>query len=115
MGDFVKPGTAPTPWSPSKATEAIRQYARGEFALSYKLHAKERMEERGLVQSDIVHVLKNGFVYADAIPATPIGYFRYAIEGSAPNSGGRSLRVVVIPSQCRAEIKVVTVMWADEN
>ncbi|MBF0324243.1 hypothetical protein [Magnetospirillum moscoviense] len=59
-------------------------------------------------------MLKNGFVHAEAEPAKQVGLFRYAVEGTSPNSGGRTLRIIVIPSPCRAEIKVVTVMWADE-
>lgn len=105
----------PAAWTPAKATEMIRRYANGDFAISYKLHAKQRMSERGLISGDVLHVLRNGFVYTEAQPATQVGCFRYAIEGYSPNSEGRSLRIVVIPSQCRAEIKVVTVMWADET
>ena len=108
-------GTNPAPWPPSKATSMIRQYARGKFDISYKRHAVERMDERGLIKSDVLHVLKNGFVYAEATPAKTMGYFRYAIEGSSPNSGGRTLRIIVIPSLRRAEIKVVTIMWVDET
>jgi hypothetical protein len=65
--------------------------------------------------TDVLHVLKTGFVYEEAEPATRPGFFRYAVEGSSPNTGGRSLRIIVIPSPCRAEIKIVTVMWVDED
>ncbi|OAN45333.1 hypothetical protein A6A05_04205 [Magnetospirillum moscoviense] len=43
------------PRSPARATETIRKYARSErFDISYKLHAKERMEQRGLFASDVL-------------------------------------------------------------
>ena len=103
------------PWAPAKATDTIRRYARGKLNISYKLHAKERLEERSLTTGDVLYVLKNGFVYANAEPARPAGFYRYAVEGKSPNSGGRTLRIIIIPSPCRVEIKVVTVMWADET
>jgi hypothetical protein len=31
-----------------------------------------------------------------------------------PNSGGRTVRIVVIPSMS-SEVKIVTVMWKDER
>ena len=80
-----------------------------------KKHAKIRLAERDITTTDVLHVLKKGFVFADPEPATKTGFFRYAMEGSSPNSGGRSLRIIVIPSPCRAQIKVITVMWADEK
>lgn len=93
----------------------IRRYAKAsDLSLSYKLHAKERLAERDLTTLDVLHVLKTGFVYAEAAPATQPGRYRYAMEGTSPNTKGRSLRLIVIPSQCRTEMKIVTVMWADE-
>ncbi len=103
-------------WSPSRATETIRRYAASPgLAVSFKLHAKERLAERNLTMSDVLHVLKTGYVYADAAAATQAGLFKYAMEGTSPNSMGRSLRVIVIPSQSRMELKIVTVMWVDES
>ena len=102
------------PWTPRQATERIRAYANDPFFdLSYKQHAKEQLTKRDLTTGDALYVLKKGFVYADPLPATQPGYFRYAMEGSTPNSGGRSLRVIVIPTPCRPHAKVVTVMWVD--
>lgn len=109
-------GAAIAPWSARVATDKIRAYAvRRDLDLNYKKHAKERLAERDLTISDALYVLKYGFVYGDPEPATQPGFFKYSMEGSTPNTGGRSLRVVVIPSPCRAELKVVTVMWIDER
>ena len=78
--------------------------------LTYKLHARERLAERGLIQSDVLYALKNGFVYREAVAATREGYHRYLIESSTPNSGGRNVGVVTIPDQRGRLLKLITVM-----
>ncbi|WP_417487738.1 DUF4258 domain-containing protein [Maricaulis sp.] len=78
------------------------------------LHVKERLLERGLIEADLLHILKFGFVYEEGEAATREGYYKYRIEGTSPNSDGRTLVAVVIPSQSCA-LKVVTIMWKDEK
>ena len=103
------------PWSPRDATDRIRAIARcRDLDLSYKLHARERLGERGLIISDVLYVLKFGFVYDPPEPATRQGYHRYLVRSKSPNSGGRDLGVVVIPDQKGRLLKIVTVMWIDE-
>ena len=103
-------------WTPTEATNGIRRFA-GEktLALTYKLHARERMAERGLIVGDVLYVLKNGFVHEEAAPATRVGYYKYCIESRTPNSGGRQVRLVVIPDERGPLIKIVTIMWVDED
>jgi hypothetical protein len=72
------------------------------------------MAERDLISGDLRHLLKGGFVYDTPTPATRDGYFRYAVEGTTPNSGGRTIRAIIIPDGVR-QLKVVTVMWKDER
>lgn len=72
------------------------------------------MDERGLLMGDVLHVLKHGFVYEKATESTQSGLFKYVVESTTPNSGGRTVAIVVIPSTSNA-IKVVTVMWKDER
>ena len=79
----------------------------------YTAHAKVRMRERGLLVSDVLHVLANGTVYENAEPATRDGFFKYQIECPTPNSNRRSVRLVVIPSPTSTAIKVATIMWVD--
>ena len=103
------------PWSPRDATDRIRAIAQcNDLNLSYKLHAQERLKQRGLIVSDVLYLLKNGFVHAEATPATRPGYNRYVVESKTPNSGGRTVGVVVIPDQKGKLLKIVTVMWMDE-
>lgn len=103
------------PWEPGHATDEIRAIARSpRLNLSYKLHARDRLAERGIIVSDVLHALKFGFVYERPIPATRAGYFRYRIECRTPNSGGRPIGVVVIPAKVGCLIKVISVMWIDE-
>jgi len=105
----------PSMWKPADATKHINACARrDDFTISLTLHAREQMAERALIVGDVTHVLKNGFVYDDPEKATREGYFKYHIEGVTPNSGGRTIRLVVIPSG-RHAIKIVTVMWRDDR
>lgn len=71
------------------------------------------MKERDLIVSDVLHVLKHGFVYDNPEPATQRGCFKYKIETTSP-AGSRVVRVVAIPWANPPEIKIVTVMWRDE-
>jgi hypothetical protein len=106
------------PWSPREATERIRAPAKDEhLELVWTNHAQQRMVERGLIAGDILYVLANGFVYEEAQPASAAGLFRYRMESPSPNSGGRWVRVVVIPSPTPvgSALKIVSVMWVDET
>ncbi|PIW30491.1 MAG: hypothetical protein COW30_02065 [Rhodospirillales bacterium CG15_BIG_FIL_POST_REV_8_21_14_020_66_15] len=77
-------------------------------------HASEQMEARGLLMGDVLHVLRNGFVYDTPSPAKQAGYWRYKMTGRSPNSGRREVSVIVIP-QNNPVVGIVTVMWADER
>lgn len=104
------------PWVPAYATTAIRKISRHpDLSLAYKVHATQRLVERGLLTSDILYLLKNGFVLVDAELATRPEYFRYVVTSTTPNSGGREIGAVVIPDASRLTIKVVTVYWVDEE
>ncbi|MFN3549573.1 MAG: DUF4258 domain-containing protein [Mesorhizobium sp.] len=106
---------ASEPWDPSRATNEIRSIARDpKLSLTYKIHARERLAERGLVISDVLHALKFGNVYEAPLPAHASGMFRYRVDCKTPNSGSRSIGVVVIPARPERLIKVITVMWIDE-
>lgn len=85
------------------------------LSLAYKVHALQREGERGIYTPDVRFVLRNGFVLIDAVPATRVGYFKYEIEGRTPNSDGRFIRLVVIPDFNNCIIKLVTIMWVDEE
>lgn len=104
------------PWNPTDATYNIRQIARHPaLSLAYKVHATQRLAERGIIVSDVLQLLKNGFVYQEPTEATQSGYYRYVIEGSTPNSEDRKIAAVVIPNDNTKAIKVVTVYWVDET
>lgn len=103
------------PWSPRAATDNIRAIARSSnLDLAYKLHAIEQLRERSIIASDVLFVLKYGFVLVDPEPATRPGFFKYAIENKTPNSDSRDIRLIIVPDKIRSLIKLVTVMWVDE-
>jgi hypothetical protein len=104
----------PQPWSPKDATDALRAIAKSEcLSLVLTTHAREQMSERKLILSDVLYVLKFGFVYDEAQQSTQQCCFKYRIESRSPNSGSRTIRVVALPDASRGMIKVVTVMWVD--
>lgn len=107
--------TRKEPWSPAHATDTIRFISRHPaLSLAYKVHATRRLAERGIVVSDLLYLLKNGFVTEEATSATQPGYFRYVVTCVTPNSVGREIAAVVIPNANTLSIKVVTVYWVDE-
>ena len=73
------------------------------------------MNERGLLMSDLLFVLRHGFVYDEPEESTVNGLFKYSVESQSPNSGARFLRVVAIPDETSCQIKVITIMWRDET
>jgi hypothetical protein len=84
------------PLTPAKATECIRSKSGDHSEVCWTRHAKDRLRERGLIMGDILHVLKHGFVFGDGESVTQQGFFKYKMECTTPNSGGRTLCVVVI-------------------
>jgi hypothetical protein len=105
----------PGKWSNARATELIRQCASNpQFTPHWKRHALERLHERDLVAGDVLYALKNGFVLEEPEPSDIEGYFKYTVESKTPNSEGRRVKVVVVPG-AGCELKIITVMWKDEN
>jgi hypothetical protein len=105
----------PQPWNPADATDIIRAIAASAFDFHLTHHAKEQMELRGLTTSDILHLLKHGFVYEEAEASTRKDLFKYKLDGMTPNSENRALRIVVLPcTKKKRQIKIITVMWRDE-
>lgn len=103
------------PWSPAVATRNINRIGSDpRLNITYTVHSKGRLSERGLIIGDILFVLSRGFVHTDASPSTQEGLFKYEIETRTPNSNNRSVRAVVIPDTESIWVKIVTVMWADE-
>jgi hypothetical protein len=100
---------------PGEATECIRKKCGPDLTLHWTQHAKDRLAERDLTMGDVLHVLRFGFVHDDAEPSTRPTAWKYRMECVTPNSGGRTVRIVVIPFATSCDLKVVTVMWADER
>jgi hypothetical protein len=104
------------PWAPAKASIRINEIARNKHCdFSYTKHAKERLDERGLIASDVLYVLKNGHVYTEPEASTLEGFYKYKMECQSPNSGARFVRVVVVPDGKSCQIKMITIMWRDEK
>ena len=108
--------TKQEPWNTTDATYALREMGRHPaLSIAYKVHATQRLSERGIIVSDILHLLSTGFVYDEPTPATQLGYYKYTMEGRTPNSAGRRIGTVVIPNAQYITIKVVTVFWVDDK
>lgn len=65
--------------------------------------------------SDVLYLLKKGFVYDDPEPATQPGLYKYKMETRTPNSNNRVVRLIVIPDAATCWVKPVSVMWVDEK
>ncbi|MBR0847101.1 DUF4258 domain-containing protein [Bradyrhizobium diazoefficiens] len=105
----------PQPWKPADATDEIRRLARcDDLKLTYRQHARDQMTDRDLFMSDVMYVLKNGFVYQDGKISTRPGFYKYRSECFTPNSNGREVGVVVCPDSQQCWMKIITVMWIDE-
>ena len=72
------------------------------------------MEKRGIIVSDVLFVLKFGFVLTTQELAIKSGFYRYAMDNKTPNSDSRDIRLIVIPDEMKSMLKLVTVMWVDE-
>lgn len=108
--------TTGSDWTTATATDEIRQIARSDsLKITYREHARERLAERDLIMSDVLYVLKNGFVHLAPVPSTRPGFNKYCMECKSPNSNGRDVRIVVIPDKKQCWLKIVTVMWIDEK
>lgn len=104
------------PWSPAEATQCINALGKSDdLTFNWTEHAEDRMAQRGLILGDILHVLKRGFVLDPHEPSTRPNSFKYRIQSTTPNSGNRSVAVVVIADIKSQQVKVVTVMWQDEK
>lgn len=106
------------PWKPAQATDEIRKLARNDrLKITYTSHIRERLAERDLTTGDVFYVLKNGFVYEHPAPSTQQGLYKYRMETKTPNSGNRTLRLVVIPDPNHNDgwMKLVTLMFIDET
>lgn len=109
-------GNDTQPWSEAEATRQINKIARNDqLTLAYQLHCRERLAERGIIQSDVLYVLKRGFVQQKAAAAMMNGYFRYVIQTVTPNTPSREIGCCVISDLRRYTIKIVTVMFVDEK
>ncbi len=103
------------PWRPADATKSINTLAKDDACdVHWTKHARDRLNERGLIIGDALQVLRRGFVYDDAEKATRSGLYKYRITGKTPNSQNREVTVIAIPDPHGCQIKIVTVMWKDE-
>jgi hypothetical protein len=91
------------PLDPGRATEFIRKKASAsDLTVRWTEHANMQLHARELIMGDVLHVLNNGFVFEQGVPATQAGCYKYKIECTTPNSGGRTIKVVLIPSKAYA-------------
>jgi hypothetical protein len=105
----------PQPWSPADATSCLNTLGRSpDLDLHLTRHALDQMADRDLIQSDVLAVLRRGFVYEAPVPSTRNGLYKYKIQTRSPNSGAREVRLVVVPDLAHCAVKVVTAMWVDE-
>ncbi len=102
--------------SPARATKEIRELANDPLCnLSKSPHAEDRLEERTILTSDLLCLLRKGFIYELAKASTRKDLWKYKIEGVTPNSNGRTITAIIIPDFKTKHIKIVTCYWKDNN
>jgi len=105
-----------TSLSPSKATREFNKLARDPLCdLSKSPHAEDRLEERTILTSDLLCLLRKGFIYELAEASTQKNLWKYKIEGVTPNSNRRTIIAIIIPDFKTKHIKIVTCYWKDEH
>jgi hypothetical protein len=103
-------------WSAKTAAYEIRALAASRrLSIAYTQHALDQMRSRGLIISDVLFVLKNGFVHEEPSQSTRQNFYKYSVECLAINGSHRTVRVITIPDKQNCFLKIVTVMWVDES
>jgi len=102
--------------TPSVTTEKIWTLASGDNANWLTAdHYKKQLNERDIISSDIKHLLRTGYVYAEGTESLVSGLWKYRMEGKTPNSNNRTIAVVVIPDFSDRSIKFVIAFWRDSD
>jgi hypothetical protein len=108
--------TGDNQWPAKTAVYEIREIAASrKLTIAYTQHAKEQMLSRGLFISDVLFVLKNGFVHEEPCQSTRQNFLKYSVECVSINGSHRTVRVITIPDKKSVFLKIVTVMWVDES
>lgn len=113
IGEDGQPLPPPGFWSPSDATDRINACAgRDDLDLWVTLEIKAWMEAHEVIMGDLFHLLSTGYVYEDPTESSISGYFKYKVEGPAPNTNGRTMAALIIPNGGR-NLKICTLTWKD--
>jgi len=99
----------------AEATKRIHDYAHNPDNVELAFHTRQRMDERGITLFDVLHILANGHILSEPEEADEPGHYKYMMCSRTPNSGSRTMCVIVIPSLRRPALKVITAMWREER
>lgn len=98
--------------TPTVAQRRIRAAAEDSTNVVITEHAKERMQQRGIVVRDVLTVLRTGFVDSDPIPARA-GEWKCKVTKKLA-MGARTTGVVTVIA-VNSRLIVLTVEWEDEK
>ena len=96
---------------PNDLEARIRTIAEDSSKVFYKIHASERMEERGIVMEDVYRVLQTGFIEPETIEAGR-SKGEWQCKMTKQIRGAREVGVVTIVVQ-NEKLFVKSVMWED--
>lgn len=108
----------PPPLSGAVVTQVLREMVKGPLGPNFfiKQHFKERLLERDLLMGDVLHLFKFGYVYDEAVLSSRPPFYKYSLEGTTPNSEGRTVKIILIlPGEHNRDCSLVTIMWKDEE
>jgi hypothetical protein len=104
------------PMAPAIAAAWFRRIAeRGALRLSLTLHARRRLNERGVAIDSVHRLLRQGTVPKKPRRVDGLGRSKYWIEGEPRDDDPRRLRIVVIAAPRSPQVRVVTAMWVEEE
>lgn len=98
------------PLPPARATSYFRQVACTGREIIWTAHAIERVQFRGLQQSAVLVLMRDGFVYDTPKPGNRPGTFVYRLE--CRDASKRAVGIILTLLRSGAT-KIITVMWVD--
>lgn len=92
------------------AKQRIRELAADTANVRWGQHARERMVERGITDTDVLKVLRAGYVETDPV-RSDIGD-GWKVKVVKPHAAGREIGVVTLILD-RGFLRLVTIEWED--
>ncbi len=100
--------------SASEAKKCIFEYTQHiDFELTISRHAKRRMWQRGINETDVLYVLEHGYIETVDSSDSQETLCKCMICGYTPRSGSRKVCLVAVVGESKPSVQLITAMWED--